>query len=152
MMRTFFGVLVLAWSCMLPRMGRTAEAPAQDGSEVETLKRLGQQMGDAMVARDIATLDRIFADDWKSIGASGKVVTKESVLQGFKSGGDTLDSFVLGPMDVLVLGNIASVKGTVTEKRHHGDKDASGEFVYMDLLEKRDGRWVVIRSTGMRLK
>jgi hypothetical protein len=55
-------------------------------------------------------------------------------------------------MDVLVLGNIASVRGTVTEKRHHGDKDASGEFVYMDLLEKRAGRWVVIRSSGMRMK
>jgi len=151
-MKTFLGVLVLAWSCMLPQMARAAEAPAQDGDEVETLKRLGQQMGDAMVARDIATLDRIFADDWVSVGASGKVVTKESVLQGFKSGGDTLDSFVLGPMDVLVLGNIASVKGTVTEKRHHGDKDASGEFVYMDLLEKRAGRWVVIRSSGMRMK
>jgi len=151
-MRTFLGVLVLAWSCIVPQMARAAEAPAQDGDEVETLKRLGQQMGDAMVARDIAALDRIFADDWESVGASGKVVTKESVLQGFKSGGDTLDSFVLGPMDVLVLGNIASVKGTVTEKRHHGDKDASGEFVYMDLLEKRAGRWVVIRSSGMRVK
>jgi len=151
-MRTFLGVLVLAWSCIVPQMARAAEAPAQDGDEVETLKRLGQQMGDAMVARDIAALDRIFADDWVSVGASGKVVTKESVLQGFKSGGDTLDSFVLGPMDVLVLGNIASVKGTVTEKRHHGDKDASGEFVYMDLLEKRAGRWVVIRSSGMRMK
>jgi ketosteroid isomerase-like protein len=151
-MRTFLGVLVLAWSCIVPQMARAAEAPAQDGDEVETLKRLGQQMGDAMVARDIATLDRIFADDWVSVGASGKTATKESVLQGFKSGGDTLDSFVLGPMDVLVLGNIASVKGTVTEKRHHGDKDASGEFVYMDLLEKRAGRWVVIRSSGMRMK
>jgi ketosteroid isomerase-like protein len=151
-MRTLLGVLVLAWSCIVPQMARAAEAPAQDSGEVETLKRLGQQMGDAMVARDIATLNRIFADDWVSVGASGKVVTKESVLQGFKSGGDTLDSFVLGPMDVLVLGNIASVKGTVTEKRHHGDKDASGEFVYMDLLEKRAGRWVVIRSSGMRMK
>jgi hypothetical protein len=151
-MRTFFGALVLAWSCIVPQIARAAEAPPQDSGEVETLKRLGQQMGDAMVAHDIATLDRIFADDWVSVGASGKVVTKESVLQGFKSGGDTLDSFVLGPMDVLVLGNIASVKGTVTEKRHHGDKDASGEFVYMDLLEKRAGRWVVIRSSGMRMK
>jgi len=151
-MRTFFGMLVLAWSCIVPQMARAAEPPPQDSGEVETLKQLGQQMGDAMVARDIATLDRIFADDWVSVGLSGKVVTKESVLQGFKSGGDTLDSFVLGPMDVLVLGNIASVKGTVTEKRHHGDKDASGEFVYMDLLEKRAGRWVVIRSSGMRIK
>src|SRR5215831_5597147 len=151
-MKTFFGVLVIAWSCIVPQTARAADGPAQDGGEVEALKRMGQQMGDAMVARDIVTLDRMFADDWQSVGSSGKVATKETVLQGFKSGGDTLDSFVLGPMDVLVLGNIASVKGTVSEKRHHGDKDASGEFVYMDLLEKRDGRWMVIRSSGMRLE
>ena len=151
-MRTFLGVLVLAWSCIVPQMARAAEAPPQDRGEVEALKRLGQQMGDAMVARDIATLNQIFADDWVSVGASGKIATKQNLLSDFESFHDTLDSFVLGPMDVLVLGNIASVKGTVTEKRHHGDKDASGEFVYMDLLEKRDGRWVVIRSSGMRVK
>jgi hypothetical protein len=165
-MKTFFGVLVLAWSCMQPQTIRAAEgslvrdidveigggAPDPDRAEVETLKRMGQQMGDAMVARDVATLDRMFADDWASIGPSGKSATKESVLEGFKSGSDTLDSFVLGPMDVLVLGNIASVKGTVKETRHHGDKDASGEFVYMGLLEKRGGTWVVIRSSGKRLK
>jgi ketosteroid isomerase-like protein len=151
-MRTFFGVLVLAWSCIVPQMARAAEATAQDGGEVETLKRLGQQMGDAMVARDIGALDRIFADDWVSVGASGKVVTKESVLQAFKSGTDTLESFVLGPMDVLVLGNMAAVRGSVTEKRHRDGKDVSGELLYMDLLEKRAGTWVVIRSTGKRVK
>lgn len=151
-MRMFFGMLVLAWSCIVPQVVRAAEAPAQDSGEVETLKRLGQQMGDAMIARDIDALDRIFADDWASVGASGKVVTKESVLQAFKSGTDTLESFVLGPMDVLVLGNIAAVKGSVTEKRHRDGKDASGEFLYMDLLEKRAGTWVVIRSAGVRVK
>ena len=151
-MRMFFGVLVLAWSCIMPQVVQAAEAPAQDSGEVETLKRLGQQMGDAMIARDIDALDRIFADDWATVGASGKVVTKESVLQAFKSGTDTLESFVLGPMEVQVLGNIAAVKGSVTEKRYRDGKDVSGEFLYMDLLEKRDGTWVVIRSAGMRLK
>ena len=151
-MRTFFGVLVLAWSCIVPQVARAAEAPAQDSGEVETLKRLGQQMGDAMIARDIDALDRIFADDWANGGASGKEVTKESILQAFKSGTDTLESFVLGPMEVQVLGNIAAVKGTVTEKRHRDGKDVSGELLYMDLLEKRDGTWVVIRSAGVRVK
>jgi ketosteroid isomerase-like protein len=151
-MRTFFGVLVLVWSCVVPQVVRAAEAPAQDSGEVETLKRLGQQMGDAMIARDIDALDRIFADDWVTVGASGKTVTKESVLQAFKSGTDTLESFVLGPMEVLVLGNVAAVRGTVTEKRHRDGKDVSGELLYMDLLEKRDGTWVVIRSAGVRLK
>ena len=151
-MRTFFGVLVLAGSCLVPQVARAAEAPAAESGEVETLKRLGQQMGDAMVARDIATLDRIFADDWVSVGSSGKVVTKETVLQAFKSGRDTLESFVLGPMDVLVLGNMAAVRGSVTETRRRDGKDVSGELLYMDLLEKRAGTWVVIRSTGVRLK
>jgi hypothetical protein len=39
---------------------------------------------------------------------------KESMLQAFKSGMDTLESLVLGPMDVQVLGNVAAVKGSVT--------------------------------------
>ena len=155
-MNTFFAVLVLAWSCIVPQAARAAEkpadAPAQDSAEVETLKRLGQQMGDAMVAGDVGTLDRMFADDWASVGASGKVVRKESVLQAFKSGTDRLESFVLGPMDVQVLGNVAAVKGSVTERRHRDGKDVSGEFVYMDLLEKRAGRWVVIRSAGAPVK
>jgi len=154
-MKAFFGVLVLALSCSVPQMARAAQAPFQapagDADEVETLKRLGQQMGDAMVARDIATLDRIFADDWTSVGA-GKLVTKESVLQSFKSGTDTLVSFELGPMDVMVRGNVAAVHGTVTERRRRDGKDVSGELIYTDLLEKRAGTWVVVRSAGMRLK
>jgi len=151
-MKTFFGVLVLACSCIVPQMARAAEAPAGDSAEVETLKRLGQQMGDAMVARDIAALDRIFADDWVAVGLSGKTVTKESVLQGFKSGTDTLESFVLGPMDVAVHGNFAAVHGSVTERRRRSGKEVSGEYLYMDLLEKRAGTWVVIRSAGVRVK
>lgn len=151
-MRMFFGALVLVWSCIVPQVVRAAEAPAQDSGEVETLKRLGQQMGDAMIARDIDALDRIFADDWATVGASGKAVTKESVLQAFKSGTDTLESFVLGPIDVQVFGNVAAVIGSVTEKRHRDGKDVSGEFLYMDLLEKRAGTWVVIRSAGRRVK
>ncbi|MEO8505510.1 MAG: hypothetical protein ABI609_16565 [Acidobacteriota bacterium] len=31
-------------------------------------------------------------------------------------------------------------------------KDVSDELIYTDLLEKRAGTWVVIRSAGLRLK
>jgi hypothetical protein len=40
-------------------------------------------------------------------------------------------------MDVQVLGDVAVVQAGVTGKRIHDGKDISGEFVYMDLLEKR---------------
>jgi ketosteroid isomerase-like protein len=154
-MKKLLGVLVLASSCVaVPATWADAPTPAptDERTEVETLKRLGQEMGDAMIARDIAALDRIFSDDWKSLGSTGRVVTKDSVLEKFKNGTDTLASFELGPMDVLVLGNIAAVRGTVTEKRQRDGKDVSGDYMYMDLLEKREGTWVVVRSTGKRLK
>lgn len=56
------------------------------------------------------------------------------------------------PPSSQVLGNVAAVKGSVTEKRHRDGKDGSGELLYMDLLEKRAGTWVVIRSAGVRVK
>jgi ketosteroid isomerase-like protein len=105
-------------------------------------------MGDAMVAGDIDKLNQIYADDWAAVGRSGKVVTKEAVINAFKSGEDKLVSYELGPIDVQVLGNIAVAHGWVSEKRIRNGKDVSGEGVYMDFLEKRGGKWVVVRSGG----
>jgi hypothetical protein len=51
-------------------------------------------------------------------------------------------------MDVQVLGNVAMVQTSVTEKRIQDGKDIRGEFVFMDLLEKRAGKWVIVRTLG----
>ena len=118
----------------------------------DTLKQLERDMGDAMVAVDIDKLDRILADDWKSVGMSGNIYSKQSVLKDLKSGKDRLQSFELGPMDVQVVGDLAAVHGSVTEKRSLDGRDTSGEFVWMDLLERRGGRWVIVRSAGARVK
>jgi len=126
--------------------------PSNDPSVVNALKQLEQDMGDAMVGADIDKLNQIYADDFATIGSSGKVITKKDLLQDFESFHDKLVSFENGPMDVQVFGNVAVVHGSVTEKRTRDGKDASGQFVWMDLLEKRDGKWVVVRSAGARVK
>ena len=121
---------------------------SQDPAVVESIKQLERDMGDAMVAVNIDKLNQILADDWATIGHSGKLVTKESVLRNFKSGEDKLVSYEAGPVDVQVFGNVAVAHGGVTEKRIREGKDISGEAVYMDLLKKRDGKWVVVRTAG----
>ena len=123
-----------------------------DPAVVETLKQIERDMGQAMVDVDIEKLNRIFADDWTSIGSSGTVVTKEKILRDFQSGVDRLDAFELGSMDVQVKGTVAVVHGSVIEKRTRSGKDVGGEYVWMDLLEKRDGTWVVIRSAGAKVR
>jgi len=106
-------------------------------------------MGNAMVAGDVHELNQIFADDWASVGTSGKVITKEDFLRNHVSGVHKLEWFELGPIDVQVLGNSAVAQGGVIETR---GKETNVQMIYADLLEKRDGRWVVVRSMGGKVK
>lgn len=136
------GSVVLAASLNAP----SREAVAVD---VAAIKQLGKDMGDAMVAGDIDTLNQIFADDWNSVGSTGKVMTKQDFLRNHISGNDKLEWFELGPIDVQVLGNSAVAQGGVIETR---GKETNVQMIYADLLEKREGKWVVVRSMGARVK
>ena len=127
------------------------KAQFQDPIVVESIKQFEQEIGDAMVARNIEKLNQTYADDWATIGSSGKFVTKEILLDDFKSGKHKLVSFKNGPMDVLVLGDVAMVQASVNEKRIQDGKDISGEYVFMDLLKKRAGKWVIVRTLGARV-
>jgi ketosteroid isomerase-like protein len=135
-------------------MGKDGDAPApsKDPAAIEAVRTVEREMGDAMVAVDIAKLDQIFADDWATIGRSGRIITKGKVLQDFKSGKDKLLSYQSGPIDVQVFGDVAVAHAGVSEKRIRDGKDRSGEFVWMDLLEKCAGKWVVVRSASASVK
>jgi ketosteroid isomerase-like protein len=138
---------VSIWAAAMDK-GLNAPAPSNDPTAIAAIQQLGRDMGDAMVAGDIDKLNQIYADDWATVGSSGEIVTKESVLRNFKSGKDKLVSYELGPIDVQVFGDVAVAHGGVTEKRIRDGKDVSGDFAYMDLLKKRAGKWVVVRSAG----
>ena len=127
-------------------------APAGDPAAVDTIKQLEQDIGNAMVAGDMDRLRQIYADDWASVGSDGKTYKKDSLLDDFKSGEHRLLSFENGPIDVQVFGNVAVAQGSVTEKRTRYGKDVSGEFVWNDLLKKRAGKWVVVRTANARVE
>lgn len=128
-------------------------APFNRPSDLGAVKKIETEMGDAMVAVNINKLNQIFADDWATVGnPSGKVITKEKLLHDFQSGKDKLVSYQLGPIDVQVYGDVAVAHGGVTEKRIRDGKDDSGETVYMDLFERRAGKWLVVRSGSASVK
>ena len=133
----------------------TAVIPAQtqnkDTSDIEAVKQISEDMGNAMVAGDINKLNQIFADDWATVGSDGKVDTKKALLADFESFHDKLEWFENGPIDVQVFGNLALAQGSVKERRSRDGKDTSGQFLWQDLLQKRAGKWVVWRSAGARV-
>jgi uncharacterized protein (TIGR02246 family) len=123
-----------------------------DPADAEAIKQLEQDIGDAMVASDVEKLNQFYADDWAVVGSSGKVITKQTIINDFKSFHDKLLWFENGPIDVQMFGNVAVACARVKEKRIRNGKDTSGESVWVDVLEKRAGKWVVVDSAGARLK
>jgi ketosteroid isomerase-like protein len=140
------------WMVCRSAAARVPEGQAQDPVLVATMKKLEQDLGDAMVAVDIDKINQAYADDWATIGwSSGQLFTKQGLLSDFKSGNHKLVGFALGPVDAQVLGDVAVVQASVTEKRIQDGKDISGQFVFMDLLRKREGKWVIVRSSAAKV-
>ena len=150
-MKKLVGTVLFTSLCAGLVLAQPLEAPSNDPAAVDAVKQVGQDMGDAMVAGDIDKLNQIFADDWATVDSSGKIFTKESLLSNFKSGGHKLEWFENGPVDVQVFGDVAVAQGSVKEKRTDRGKDTSGQFLWMDLLKKRAGKWAVVRSAGARV-
>jgi ketosteroid isomerase-like protein len=154
-MKDSFLVFFFACASIAPSSVNAAEAAAPKyARDIAAIKQLERDMGDAMVAADIGRLGGMFADDWVTTVPAGKVaaVTKESILRDFGSGNDRLEAFELGPIDVQVFGDVAIAQGSSIEKRTRNGRDASGQFVWVDILEKRAGKWLVVKGAGSRVK
>ena len=144
--------VLFAWACVGLVLADSPKAQSKDPAVIDAVKQVEQDMGRAMVAGDIDKLNQIYADDFATIGSSGKIITKQNLLSDFESFHDKLEWFEVGPMDVQVFGNVAVANGSVSENRIRDGKNVSGEFLWMDLLEKRAGKWEVVRSAGSKIK
>ncbi len=151
-MKKLVGTVLFTCVCAGLVLADPPKEPSNGASVADTLNQLEQDFGDAIQAADIDKLNQILADDWVSLGGSGRILTKERALGDLKSGNDKLESFEIGPMDVKVLGNVAVVQGSATEKRTTRGQDWSGKTVWTDVFVKRGDKWVIVRSHANRVK
>jgi len=129
-----------------------AAAPPKAPSVSDSLKQMEHDWTDATKAGDADKVGEFLADDWVGLGPDGAKETKASILAEIKAGSMKLTSAEFGPMDVKVMGNVAVVQGSDTEKSMYKGKDTSGKYVWMDVFAKRDGKWVAVRSQLAQLK
>jgi ketosteroid isomerase-like protein len=131
-------------------LAQPPRSASQGPSVADTIKQLEQNWADAMIAGDIATLSQIVADDWIIVSPS-KTGTKATFLDSVRSGKNKLESCEFGPRDVMVVGNVAVLQGSVTETRIANGQSTTYRAVYMDVWVKRGDRWVVVRSQASKV-
>jgi len=95
----------------------------------QEVRQMIQKYRSALLQRDIPMLEKIWADDYVFVNASGEVLTKAQRLSNLKSGATSLDSINQEEnITVRVYQNSAVVTSRVTLKGQYSGKQISGQY------------------------
>ena len=124
-------------------------APARDaGREVERLER---DLVAAIGRRDLATYDRIVADDYVAFEASGKTTPKAQILASYRSGARKYTDLTIFDVQARVFGDTAVVSAKTKGLRREGDRDVPNRVRYIRVYAKRGGLWRAVAQMAALL-
>jgi ketosteroid isomerase-like protein len=130
MMKHFISHLALNMALLSFAFGQssTAQQPATSTSEQE-VRQMIEKYRTAILQRDIAALEKIWADDYVFVNAAGDVLTRTERLANMKSGATTLDSINEEEnVTVRVYHNSAVATSRVTIKGQYSGQAISGQY------------------------
>jgi hypothetical protein len=117
----------------------------------ESLVKLEATWSQAMVDRNAAIVGGVLAPSWTAQDTSGKPTNRRELLDNLKSGKLRITSMANHDLHVRVYGEFAIVQGRDTEKSSYAGKDTSGEYTWMDVFVKHNGKWHAVASQNSRV-
>lgn len=131
------GALVL--SMLLIIGARGANASAADDQKI--VAALDTQYQAAVKANDVATMDRILADDFILVTGSGKTYTKDDLLKEARSGLDVYEHQEDTEQTVRVWGDTAVITAKLWEKGTDNGKQFDKTVWFSDTYVRTPAGW-----------
>ncbi len=101
----------------------------------------------ALLQKDAATLERIWADDYTFTNGAGEIHSKADRLANLKSGATSLDSISEEEdMKVRIHGNVAVATSRVTIKGQYSGKQTSGQYRTIHVWVKGTTGWQLVAN------
>ena len=119
---------------------------------VQALTKMERDWTDAILKKDIATIERIVAEDCIFIVPDGRIMTRDQTNEDLKAGVWSPESLTLENIKVRAFGDTAVVTLLQIEKSKTKGKDTSGRYLFTDIFVKRNGSWQVVAEHGSRLE
>lgn len=119
-----------------------ATASAQS-SDVAAIKQLNADWIHNYVKKDSATWNRIFADDFILVNPAGKTMTKRDICS---SPFQPISAANVDFAEVQIHGNIGLIHAKCSFTIVADGKESKGSTDYLDVYEKRNGRWWAIAA------
>ena len=116
-------------------------------ADVAAIKALNEAWIHSYLTKDTATVGRIWADDFILINPAGKRFTKQDGIRNMASPTIHFLSSAVDTAEVHVTGNLGYIHARASfTSVDAGGKRTSGSTDYLDVYEKRKGRWVCIAA------
>jgi ketosteroid isomerase-like protein len=116
-------------------------------NEVEQqLRQIDREWNEAYPNRDIETLNRIIADDWKCIDGTGRVISKQQLLERVSANSNPFASHEFDEFDLRIFGDAAIVTGRLSGTGTNEFGDFSLEQRYTRVYVRRAGVWWAIAT------
>jgi hypothetical protein len=104
----------------------------------------------AQVTSDKAALERLLADDYRLANSGGRVETKAQFIAEQIAAGYRLEPFTVEEPYQRLMGETALLGGVATLKGTDGGKAYSVRLRFVDVWQKRAGRWQVVFTQATR--
>jgi hypothetical protein len=134
-----------------PLENLTANVSALGQDAERELRQLEDKIADAVVLRDIAFVDRVWAEEFVYTGVRGEVKTKTDILAELMASDLQFEVLKFDDVCVRVYGDAAVATGRATTKGRSKQGEISGEFRYTRVYVKRLGAWQLVAFQGTPL-
>jgi len=117
--------------------------------EPQAIELLEHQLARAWVERDRRFIENLLAPEWMVTDPSGRVLTRQRVLdETFSSADRHIDSMTVDDLVVKMLGTTAVVTGRTRAAGRYQGEAANIALRFTDVFHRIDGQWKVVASHG----
>jgi ketosteroid isomerase-like protein len=140
--------LAIIIALLLSAFGQPATPQeSETGKSEKEVREMIEKYRAALLQRDVPTLEKIWADDYVFVNASGDVVTKAQRLANVKSGATKLESINKEEnITVRVYQNSAVATSRVAIKGKYGGQPASGQYRSTHVWVKGPAGWQLVSN------
>ena len=145
-MKRILTIVILAMAISFFAVAQTNNKQAAPASKAEQeVVKASQEIIEAFGRTDIATLDRLLADDFTTIDSFGRG-TKAQLMDAWKSGNLKYTSASDKNQETRVYGDAAVASGVFTLKGRNPNGDFTINAWYTAVWVKQKGRWRLVAS------
>ena len=140
---------LIIYSILFVAISKSAVSQSRD---IEELKKLNEAWITSYPKKDTTTIGKILAPDFSLVNPFGNKFTRNDILGSAIKNEGGLISANVETVEVRLVGNVGLVNAVARFVNVDQGKEVTSRTNYLDVYEKRNGRWVAVAAHVTLLK